>query len=54
MLPPSGVERPDAGGVEPRSAERSRSEGAARILHNFCRSLQQQTKEHERRMETDL
>jgi len=31
MLPPKGDERPEAG-VAPRSDERSRSEGAARVL----------------------
>ena len=31
-LPPKGDERPEAGGVAPSSAERSRSDGEARIL----------------------
>ena len=31
-MPPKGDERPEEVGVEPRSAERSRSEGAARVL----------------------
>jgi hypothetical protein len=32
MLPPNGEDLPEAGGVAPRSPERSRSEGAVRIL----------------------
>ena len=32
MLPPKGEDLPEAGGVAPSSAERSRSEGAVRVL----------------------
>ena len=38
-MPPKGDERPE---FEPRSGERSRSEGAARVLEEFnCQFIQQ-------------
>ena len=40
-MPPKGDERPEVG-AEPRSAERSRSEGAARVLEEHkCQFIQQ-------------
>jgi hypothetical protein len=40
MLPPKGDDLPEAGGVTPSSAERSRREGAVRILEIRNQGLQ--------------